>query len=60
MTPLTASEALMASRMATTITVDPLQCLLFQGEGVLALGVAKSFPLALTRHGPLTLSTTPG
>src|SRR3981189_1806334 len=43
MTPLTASEALMASRIATAITVDLIALSALQGEGVLALGVKKSF-----------------
>jgi len=43
MTPLTASEALMASRIATAITVDLIALSALQGEGVLALGVEKSF-----------------
>jgi hypothetical protein len=43
MTPLTASEALMASRIATAITFDLIAVSALSGEGVLALGVEMSF-----------------
>src|ERR1700738_1006724 len=43
MTPLTASEALMASRIATAITVDLIALSALSGRGRVGPGVEKSF-----------------
>src|SRR5262247_3547039 len=60
MAPLTASEALMASRIATAITVDLIAVSALSGRGRVGPWCREVLPLARPWDGPLTLSTTWG
>src|SRR6476620_3294242 len=60
MAPLTASEALMASRIATAITVDLIAVSALSVRGRVGPWCREVLPLARPWEGPLTLSTTWG